>query len=272
MYSVSCRVLNINSFALPDCRRCSSSRVIKDGRYKRRGKHEHRYRCKRCGYRFVRGDLPRSRKPVLAKLFSVQQYVENGTSLRKLASDLRRWFNINASREAIRQWVLAAEAPDLKPLAVGGVWHADETMIHCNGYKAWLWLVVDHDSRFIIAWRLSDNRRKKNAKRVLKQAVKNAGRKPQTIISDGYKGYATALGKRIYKSVQHIIDSAFGLNARIERVNRELKRRTKWCGCFQSFKSLEHFVALWLHSYHLHTNRMLGCSPAEMAGCHLHTT
>ena len=66
--------------------------------------------------------------------------------------------------------------------------------------------------------------------------------------------YVTAIKKvigwnyRVQKE-NHIIDTGFGLNAILERVNREVKRRVKWFSTFQSFEDAEIFLEQWINNY-----------------------
>ncbi|MBS3134129.1 hypothetical protein J4214_02760 [Candidatus Woesearchaeota archaeon] len=66
--------------------------------------------------------------------------------------------------------------------------------------------------------------------------------------------YVTAIKKvigwnyRVQKE-NHIIDSGFGLNAILERVNREVKRRVKWFSTFQSIECANAFFNLFFYHF-----------------------
>ena len=61
-------------------------------------------------------------------------------------------------------------------------------------------------------------------------------------ITDGLWQYVAAIKKEIgwnwrEQKKRHIITSGIGLNAILERVNREIKRRYKWFGSFQAIET-----------------------------------
>jgi transposase-like protein len=93
-----------------------------------------------------------------------------------------------------------------------------------------------------------------HAKYVLREALKVAGVRPEKIITDGFYQYVTAIKKvivwhwRVQKK-KHVIDSGIGKNALIERLNREMKRRFKWFGTFQSLKCARVFFGLWFYHH-----------------------
>lgn len=252
--------LDLIRFSVPDCTRCGSHWVVKDGKYKRRGKHNHRYRCKRCGYRFV---IPKADNAV--KAWAVHMYTKTGITLKQIAEEVKRLFEVVVSHTTIRNWMLRTTVADNHvPSAKGAMWHVDETVIHSNKEKWWIWIVLDRESRCVLAWHVSNNRGKKNAKIVLQKAMKTADGPPAVVVSDGYRGYASVINKALgrYK-IMHIIESAFGLNALIERVNREIKKRLKWFKCNVSRELVETLLALWFHDYHHRFHCGLGCSPLE---------
>ena len=45
------------------------------------------------------------------------------------------------------------------------------------------------------------------------------------------------------------INAAFGINSVIERLNREIKRRIKWFGTFQSLEGATKFIEHWINNY-----------------------
>jgi transposase-like protein len=102
---------------------------------------------------------------------------------------------------------------------------------------------------------------------VLRQALCNTGTRPAEIITDGLWQYQGATRKVFgWRFVKHTIDSGIGKNARIERINREIRRRTKWFTTFQSIGGLKAFFNLFFYHYnHTKPNRMMGITPAQKA-------
>ncbi len=255
------------SFSPPNCKRCASHSVVKDGWYQKK-LWLHRYRCKRCGYRFVKGDLPKRRFTAGVIAFAVKLYAELGISLRATARKVKELFGKAVSHTTIQRWVLhCAELPlpTVEPV-YGPVWHADETMVRGPGEWWWLWVVEDRETRGLLALHLSRERSTEHAMTVLRKAKEAAGMRPQEVVTDGLYDYRSAIKKVLgYRYVKHTVDSGVGKNAVLERLNREIKRRTKWFTAFRSFESCEHFFRVWQYYYNQRHNSSTGISPCQQS-------
>ncbi len=73
----------------------------------------------------------------------------------------------------------------------GPCWHADEKYIKIKGY--WLWIA--HDKCQVLAWHIS-KKRIPDARKVLREAMRVAGKRPEKIITDGLQAYAYAIKKK----------------------------------------------------------------------------
>lgn len=260
--------LPLISFEPPHCKRCGSSWIVKDGRYKKR---QHRHRCRRCGYRFVpTTTLPKHRFPLGVIDYAVECYATGGESLQEIARRIRKWFREKVSRETIRKWVLKAGKlcfpaiqPDFSP-----VWQVDETQIKVGRQEWWLWEVKCYESRVTIAWHFSRSRGLVDAVKLFRKAYGNAGLRPAEIVTDGLPAYPTAIKKVFgYRFVRHRIIDDVSQNSRVERDWREVKRRLKWFSIFRNRESVEAFFSLWFYYKDCYkVNRVIGCTPAEMAG------
>lgn len=189
--------------------------------------------------------------------FAVEIYtsLRVGISLRGVVEILRKAFDVTVSHEAIRQWVATTKKPiPRRKIIEETTWHADETYFKIKGKGHWLWIVYCADTSKVLSWHISRKRLFKDAKFVLQQALKIAGKRPYEIITDGLYQYAAAIKKvmgwpwNIYKE-KHIIDSGIGKNALIERVNEEVKRRITWFRTFQSLNGARAFFGLWFYHF-----------------------
>jgi len=238
---------NLLGTLVPNCKRCGSKRLRKDGKYR----SYQQYKCKSCGFRFsFTSDLPKRRFHSRIIDFAVKMYASTGVSLRAIAKRIFDFFKVKVSYRTVHRWVKNFFLPDTS-MGVGRVWHADETAIKIKGRVHWLWLVMDRKTRKIITWRLSNGRTYLDALVVMKEAKKKAG-KPRVIITDGLWEYRRAIRKTWgWRENPHRYKAgaAFGPNAVIERLNRELKRRLKWFGGFQSRKGAESFIRQWVRNY-----------------------
>ena len=238
---------------LPTCKRCGAENFYRDGKNKT---GMQRYKCKKCNYRFLwTSDLPRRNHFSNVISFATELYTTTGISLRTLAKKMYKFFKVKVSYEGIRQWVLASKKTiSRRKIVFASNWHVDETYIKIRGRGFWLWIVFCADTKQVLAWHISKKRLFKEAKKVLSDALKVAGIRPEKIITDGLYQYTAAIKKvmgwhwRVYRR-KHVIDSGIGKNAIIERLNREIKRRVKWFSTFQNLKCAKVFFSLWFYHH-----------------------
>ena len=69
-------------------------------------------------------------------------------------------------------------------------WHADETVVFINGEKYYLWLVIDSETRFILAFHLTKSRSSDSAYTLINEA-KTCG-EPTYFITDRLPSYNEA--------------------------------------------------------------------------------
>ena len=221
-----------------------------------------RYKCKNCKFRFVwTSDLPRRNYFSEIISFAVEIY----TSLRICASlqgvtiILKKAFGVIVSRQTIWRWVRDAKKPfTAKKQTESTVWHADETGVKIKGKLFWLWIVRCKKTGQVLAWHLSKKRTYSDAKKLMQKALAVAGAQPKQVVTDGLHQYSKAIYKVIgwnYKEHQtrHIRASGIGRNWFIERLNREVKRRTNWFCTFQSVEGAKAFFNMWFHHWNQNT-------------------
>ena len=256
LYSFSYKKSSVTPF----CKRCGAENFYRDGKNSQR---KQLYKCKKCGFRFVwLSDLPNRRYFSNVISFVVDIYSTVGISLRTLSRKLLEFFDIKISHEGIRQWMLASKNKHFVDDKVDNcqTWHVDETYIKIKGRGPWLWVVYCKESKQILGWHISKGRFFKDAKKVLQRAKERAGNRPTTIITDGLYQYDAAIKKvtgwhwRVYRK-NRIKDSGVGKNSPVERVNKEIKRRIKWFGSFQSLKGAKTFMNLFFHYYNQRTSK-----------------
>jgi transposase-like protein len=117
-------------------------------------------------------------------------------------------------------------------------WHADEIFVKMHGgltYKgktnlAFLWNVMDRDTRFLLASKISEARDINGAVAVFKEAIKNAnGSKPEKVLTDSWRAYRQGISETF--KTEHVAKCGIGKphanNNRIERLNGTLRERIK---------------------------------------------
>ena len=247
LYLDSYSYKKLSGSLVPDCKKCGCGRLRKDGKYKT----YQQYKCRDCGFRFSHtSDLPRRRFNSKIINFAVDFYINFGVSLRKIARKIFKYFKTKVSHQSIKRWVKAFKKPEIS-MNTGNIWHADETAIRIKGGVYWLWLVIDRDTGGIISWHISKTRSLKNAKIVMRKAKQKAGT-PEKIITDGLLEYIRAIRKVFgwrAKTHSRNVKGAYGPNCLIERTNKEVKRRIKWFGTFQSIGCAKIFFEQWVNNY-----------------------
>jgi len=53
-----------------------------------------------------------------------------------------------------------------------GIWHTDEMAINIKGEYNWLWNVMDHETRFLLASQISERREIKDARKCFRKLRK----------------------------------------------------------------------------------------------------
>ena len=214
------------------CKFCQSHHVVKNGI--RSGTQY--WLCKDCGHGFVDNKaLPRSRYPVDVMARAVYDYYA-GVSLNNIRWGIEQQTNRVPSDSSIYGWLKKLtkiglrEAKKYHP-EVGEKWLADETVVRLNGKKYWLINVIDYDTRFLLASRLSTNRSKRDIRATLEVARDKAGKSPERILTDGWRAYADAIEQVFGADTKHILSTPFerkelSTNV-VERWNGTLKDRLK---------------------------------------------
>ena len=130
-------------------------------------------------------------------------------------------------------------------------WCVDETMVRVNGKYIWLWVVLDPESKVVIAWHLSKVRTLSDAVTVLRKAFEKTASVPWQIITDNLPHYRRAIVKVFYRKnmPEHFVARTVKRNNYIERLFREVKRRTKWFSAFRAYSSAAEFFKVFFYCY-----------------------
>jgi putative transposase len=234
--------------AIP-CDKCGSIRVIKFGIANKK----QIYYCKDCKHKFRQASMLKKAKfnPELVSL-TLDLYF-SGLSLRKIARSVSDHFNVDIGYATIYTWIqkyiplISQYVNSLVPKELSDTWHADELFvkmkggIHAKNGKsvAFVWNIMDRDTRFLIASKLTEDRGEESAIAAFREAIRNAHAyraeaKPKEIYTDGHKAYDSAISTLFRKKSirpEHMANCGVAKphanNNRIERLNGTLRERTK---------------------------------------------
>jgi putative transposase len=254
------------------CKFCGSLYVVKNGT---RGGTQY-WLCKNCGRGFVDNKaLPKMKYPIEAIASAVYQYYA-GLSLNEIRGYIDQQYHFRPSDSAIYNWVTrftktAIDEANKYTPKVGDTWVADETVIKVGGKKLWLIDIIDQETRYLIATRLSETRGKKDIALLMRKAYLKAGKAPKRILTDGLKVYPDAVDLVFGSETKHVASKPFvevdSTNV-IERFQGTLKDRTKVMRGFKKPETATLILDGWLVYYnYLRPHESLGDkTPARIAG------
>ncbi len=238
----------------PVCKHCHSAEdVVKYGKFE----GIQRYWCKRCRKKFTGVDaLPKMKTPTRIIASALSCYF-GGMPLDSIQRHIEQQYDIHMSESGIYYWIVrfAKEAvertKDFRP-KVGHTWVADETMIDVGGRKVWYWDIIDLDSRFLLASRISLTRTTKDAALLMHKAAQKAGKPPKRVITDKLNVYLDGVELVFGADAKHIQSSPFEVEdgtSVIERFHGTLKDRTNVVRGFKNLKTAQLLTDAWLVHY-----------------------
>ena len=257
-------------------------------------KHYNRYKCgsKKCNHVIVQYHNtnidPTSSESITGSLsmkgmrFSLNTiltaltlYFLNNSSTRAIAQFLWVTQGIKVSHVTIASWTNKF-APFFKNKADkfketldlnSDDWHADETVVFINGERYYLWLAIDSETRFILAFHLTKSRSEESAFTLINQA-KEFGT-PLNFITDRLPSYNQAA--KLLSNTKHVAVKPMSndiTNNLIESFNKTFKAWYKAKKGFNSFEKANNLISLFIFHYNFIRphGSLNGCTPAEVAG------
>jgi transposase-like protein len=215
-----------------ECKHCQSSNVIKFGKQA----DVQMYFCKDCKRKFKLDDsLFGGRVPANDISSALLEYY-SGLSVNDIRRRILQEKGYEPSSSTVYQWIDKFTDKAVKYYAqfqpkVGDVWTADECMIKMDsGINIWVWDVIDEDTRFLLASKISYRRTLGDAKTLFELAYKRAGKAPKVILTDKLNLYPEAISQVFGSKSAHKQSTPFveqDSTRRIERWHETLKERTK---------------------------------------------
>ena len=265
------------------CKKCGSTNIIKQGIRKNKNGNAQRFLCKECGCKFVvkeAGFHKMKNKPKIVTL-ALDLYFK-GISYRKIVDHLKQFYGITVSHVAIIKWVkkytqLMKKYVDSLMPQTSGIWHTDEMAINIKGQFNWLWNVMDHETRFLLASQISQRREVRDARSVFQNAKRVANGKPEIMVTDGLKAYIKAFKKEFYTlrnpRTKHIRKPRFvdkANNNIVERMQGSIREREKVLRALKSLNENQVIDGFRIYYNFIRPHQALnGKTPAEMANLDL---
>jgi putative transposase len=278
----------------PACRKCGSGDVERAGVRQNKSGPVRRYACRACGRNFSGKEgfhNRRSDPEIIAKALDLYF---RGTSLRQVADHFAQAYGLKVSDTTVYRWIvhyskLASEWMAGQGAQVGQTWHVDERVVNIDGENRYLWNVMDSDTRFLLASRISKGRGIPEARAAFKEAKGATDVRPTELRSDGYPGYPEAIkrefgrykrpgeprsnlkhgGSKAMWSPHVVVPSirAPESNNILERLNGTSKDRTKTMRAYDNLRGASALSHGWQVHYNLvRPHLALGKTPGEAAG------
>ena len=253
------------------CRYCGrDDEVIKKGiRYNKSGPVQ-MYYCKRCKKKFsARTGFGGMKKRVEAIVAAIDLYFR-GLSLRQVAQHLRASYKVEVSHKTVHNWIrkyvnLINEF--VKSSLNSNRWHADESVVKVKGEHIRIWTLLDSETRFVLAVHISRSRDAEDAAELFKKGLAVSG-KPDELITDGLKSYEKATEQEL-PGIVHVQSSLReGMNNRMERFFKDVRRRVKTMDGFEKDEGVKTFADGYCiyHNFIKKHGALNGMTPAQFAG------
>lgn len=253
------------------CKYCQSPNIVKFGTYK----GVQRYWCKDCKRKFKADDsLFRGKVSASDISIALNEYY-SGMSINDIRRRIKQEKGYYPAQSSVYQWIekftdKAVNHFDRYRPKVGDVWIADETLLNLDGKDIWLWDVIDSDTRFLLATKMSFTRNIVDAEILFELAKNRAGKEPKVVITDKLRAYPEGI-RQALSNTYHIQSRPFtseDSTNKIERWHSTLKERTKVMRGLKDANSALAFTDGFLAYYNFIRphDALEGKTPAEEAG------
>ena len=238
------------------CPSCGGDKVVKHGMQS----GEQRYRCKACRKAFRASGKPEGRRMDGELIASAVSDYYSGKSYKAIAEGLEKEYNIpEPSKATVYEWVRDYTADAVKEMedhparTGGGDWVADEMYVKVGGKTAYLWDIMDTDTRYILASHLSYKRDATAARAMLRKALAASDGPPKTITTDKWRAYIKPI-KELAPEAEHI--QSEGLAAKVnnnlsERLQGTFRARDKTLRGLENIESGQRYVDGFALNYNL---------------------
>jgi transposase-like protein len=177
---------------------------------------------------------------------------------------------------SVYKWVkrfskIAVGEADKTKVNVGDTWLADEKAVKIGGKSYWLIDIIDADTRFLLATKLSHGRSIDDIKHVMEAARDKAGMVPKQVLTDGWKGYLDGIELAYGADVKHVrtipFDNEIDSTRLAEYWHETLKDRSKLMCRLKNRDHAQLILDGWLvhYNYFRLQEALNGKTPAEVA-------
>ena len=259
------------------CIYCDSSNIVKDGLRHNKYGNIQKYECRDCKHYFTINLGFEKMKSSPQTITSALQLYFTGESLR----NVQKFFRLQGLRinhNTIYKWikkyvVLMAQYLERITPNVSDAWRADELNVKVRGNPKYLFALMNDQTRFWIAQQVADAQYTSNIQPLFRRAKEIAGKRPNTMITDGAPNFHDAFNKEFFtlnnprtRHISHIRLQGDHNNNKMERLNGEVRDREK---VMRGLKISDTKILPGYQIYHNYFRpheALKGKTPAEVSG------
>ena len=156
---------------------------------------------------------------------------------------------------------------------VSDAWRADELYLKVKGNPKYLFALMDDQTRFRIAQQVADTKYTSNIQPLFKDAKQIAGKRPNTVLTDGVANFADAFNKEFFtlknprtRHISHIRLQGDHNNNKMELMNVEVRDREKVMRGLKRNNTPILTGYQLFHNYFRPHEALKGKTPAEKCG------
>jgi transposase-like protein len=176
------------------CKHCNSNQISKYGRYK----DMQLWWCLHCQRKFTGNDASPGMRISLEQVESAVSMYFKGVPLSSIRKQLKQEFDSYPSDSTVYRWVHQSTKKILEVTKdhhpqVGDTWIAYESTILIGFNKYWISDLIDEGTHFLLASRLSPNRKIEDIRTVIESAMQKAHKIPEKLITRNASRYSKAI-------------------------------------------------------------------------------
>ena len=249
------------------------------------------YRCNNCDKGFTADGSAMHRQFTTKQIGAALDKYYSGVSYKQVAEFMEDFADVpEPSKHSVHDWVkgysimakrfLDGEVgPDGREetatgksvrAKTGDHWVGDELVVDVGGAKAWVFNVMDKETRLLLATHLTRTRETADAFKVFEKALAATEGPPKKITTDGLKSYNDAIRALFRKDTEHVVSEGIHEernNNISERLQGTIRSRTKTQRGLQAIRTGQDYLDGYLIDYnHFKKHETLGNrTPAEVA-------
>jgi transposase-like protein len=254
------------------CKLCGSENVIRFGHYK----GIQRWKCKDCRHKFADNNaLPGMRIPHERVATALGAYYM-GRSLNSIPEVMYQLCGSFVTKASIDKWVarfskLAIAEARKTTVTVGDTWLASENAVKIGGKSYRAIDIIDNETRFLLATRLSYGQAIEDIAYILQAARDKAGKVPEKVLTNDWKGYSNGIELAYGSDAEHILKVSPGRKTDFSRLteywHNTIKARGKVLSRLKNNAHAQIVLDGWLVHYNFFSiqEALNGRTPAEVA-------